>query len=270
MGLIGAHLHSRFLEPSGPADAATLNAIVAASGAEVVAFGAPLSTAAGRERAPQIVAQWLDADAGVKALPVINTFALPREAQDEEGIRDLFAAMAPAFSGRPSVLAVAGANEPLTQGRRWRSVDDAEERVRLEHRLWHETSDLPFCHKFTNPRINVAGADWALLETFWTESQDAICYDWYEANGDTVETARRLQALGDRLGKPVYIMEIAVLGNSVATFLDVARHVDAVVLYQLLATENGHDERFAAYSIGAGGEVRARPPAALIAAPDRP
>lgn len=264
-GLVGALVHSRWLHPSSPVPLEHLADLVRGQGLEVVPVGLPLGDAEGRAAALPRLERWLELTAGIPALPSINTFALPPAQQDADGLRAVFQRVAPVVDGRDAqVLAILGANEPLTKGKKWANAALAEDRVRLEHRLWHEVSDQPFCHKFTNPRINVAGADWPMLERLWTEAQDAICYDWYASNGDTLETLDYLLALGKRLGKPVHIPEVAVPADAPEVLQAMAHKVDTVAIYQLLSSAGGEDERLSCFVLR-GAAFDRRGPADMLA-----
>jgi hypothetical protein len=263
-GLVGAHLHSRWLDPASPLGQDALLRLARDTGLQMVAFGAPLATAEGRAAAPSILDRWLGGLGATRAVPEFNTLALPAADQQRAGLQRLFAGVAPVLGRHDNVLLAAGANEPLTKGRAW-SASEAEQRVRAEHDAWHAASDVPFCHKFTNPRINAPGLDWGALERLWAEAQDAICYDWYASNGDTIGTLDQLRALGQRLHKPLYVLETAVPGDDPRTLADMARRADGVCVYQLLASPGGEDERLAAWVARPGG-MQARPPAAMLRA----
>lgn len=265
-GLVGAHVHSRWLAPASPLSREQLLGLVEASGLEVVGFGAPLLGPEARAASPATVGAWLAAVAPRPALPQLNTFALPGPLQGEHGILALFEHHAAALEGHANALAAVGGNEPLTRGRGWASAADAEQRVRMEYRLWHEVSGLPFCHKFTNPSVNAAGAGWAMMEGLWRDSQDAICYDWYPSNRDTLATLDRLRALGRALGKPVYVLESEVPGDDPAVMAQLAARADAVVLFQLLGTPGGEYPHLAAWTLQPDGKVQPRAPLAVLPA----
>lgn len=264
--LVGAVLHSRWLDPASPLGHGDLLRLAQDTGVQVMPFGVPLR-GAGRAEAARVTEEWLARTeaAGIRTLPTIHTLLLPRAEQTPDGIRALFAELAPAIGRHGNVVAVIGANEPLTKGKQWPSPADAEARVRLEYRLWHEVSDAPFCHKFTNPRIDTPGTDWAMLERLWAGAQDAICYDWYASNQDTLETLDRLRELGRRLGKPVHVAEAAVPGNDPARLRAMAERADTLSVYQLLGTPGGEDERHAAWLHTAGG-FRPRAQAGMLQA----
>jgi hypothetical protein len=185
-------------------------------------------------------------------IPQLNTLALPTEQQNEEGLRALFATWAPIFAQHSHVLLVAGANEPLTKGKGWASAQEAIDRVALEHRLWGEVSSQPFCHKFTPPRINTEGLDWAKLGQLWEANQDAICYDWYPGNKDPLSTLDHLRAEGQRVGKPIHVLETRVPEDDPAVLRDMARGLGSVSIYQLAATAGGSEEKFGAWLLRDG------------------
>jgi len=262
--LLGAHLHSRFLAPASPVNAAELAAWAREDGLQMVAVGVPLTGPGGPATGLASLATWLDAAQGLPTIPEFNTFTLPATRQDAAGLRQVFAVIDSALQGRSGVVAAVGGNEPLSAARGWKSPAEAAARVALEHQLWHALgSDVPFCHKFTNPRIDPAGTTWADLDALWTDHQDAICYDWYASNGDTLATLDHLRDLGDQLGKPVYILEAAVPLNQPSLRDAMASRVDALLLYPWLAPDRGEDARLAMWSLGTDGSRAPGPAAAL-------
>jgi hypothetical protein len=236
---------------------------VRAAGLGWVTFGAPVGLVPWRD-VPLAAERFLEAMAPLPAAVQFNTLRLPPDRQGPDGLREAFAAWAPAMEQHSNVVLVVGANEPLTRGKGW-SPDHAEQRVRAEYEAWHQLSRLPFCHKFTNPHINPAGMDWPRMESLWATAQDAVCYDWYGSNKDSLDTLESLRELGQRLQKPVYVLEAAVPGNDPAFLAQMAARVDGVSLYQMFTSPGGEDERHAAFLVD-DGEVRERAPGAMLRA----
>jgi hypothetical protein len=262
-GLVGATLHSRWLDPRAPVPQERVAALVREAGLQVLPFGVPVGDAEARASAPAAVDAWLARVAPLPTIPSINTFALPRAQQTREGLRAFFAPLAAVLARHPDVLVVAGANEPLTRGKGWASPADAEARLRLDSEAWHDVSPLPFCHKFTNPRVDTPGTDWAMLDRLWGETEDAICYDWYAPSGDAPSTMDHLRDLGARLGKPVHVLEAAIPGGDPGLLRQLAQRADTFSVYQLLATSGGEDERLAAW-VWDGSALREQGPGAML------
>lgn len=264
-GRVGFLLHSRWIEPTSPLDMPALAGWVRGLQPQVVPFGVPLREFLDGDMQPfERTQSWMSLTEGLAVVPSINTFRLPAAMQTRSSLQGLFADIAPMLEGDPDVLVVAGANEPLTRGKAWPSAEAAAERVRMEYDAWHAVSDAPFCHKFTNPRSNVAGAGWEMMEALWASHQDAICYDWYAGAGDTIGTLDRLRDLGQRLGKPVHILEAVVPGNDPAALQAMASRVSSISVYQVLGEPGGEDERLAAYVLQ-DGAFQVRAPGTMLA-----
>jgi hypothetical protein len=256
---VGAHVHSAWLAPRSPVSQDQLVDLVRRSNVQVVPFGVPLGDAAARAATPSTIAAWLDKLGDLPAIAELNTFALPKDQQTEQGIRALFRTVAPVLAAHGNVILVAGANEPLTAGKGWPSPEAAEARVRLEHSLWHEVSTIPFCHKLTPPTVDVAGIDWARIEGLWRDAQDAICYDWFEGNKDPLTTFDRLREVGDRFGKPVHVLETAVPRQDPATFARMKQGLASISLYQLLSEQDSGDAKFGVWLRTSDGFVQSAP-----------
>jgi hypothetical protein len=253
--LVGAHVHSIWLEHDSSLSNEALAALVQRERLQVASVAIPLGGPVADRLAPRVAERWLDAVPGVPAIVQLNTFRLSDEQQDPASLGELFASIAPALELHPNVRLVVGANEPLTQGRDWLAPEEAVKRVQLEHRLWHEHSALPFCHKFTSPSYNDDGLGWGEMETLWRTSQEAVCYVWYP-DTDGASTLERVKAYAKALGKPVHILEAAVPRHDPALLRSLAEGADTLVLYHLVGTGN-MDPRFPAWWLDPDGlEIR--------------
>lgn len=249
---IGAHVHSVWLEHDSPMDVEDLAALVQSESHGVASFAVPLGGARAEELAPVVAQRALEAFDGLPAVVQLNTFRLHEDAQTKEHLAALFRHIASALQD-PDVLVVVGGNEPLSKGKEWLRPQDAADRVRMEYAAWHAASDAPFCHKFTAPKFN-DGVGWDVMEQLWRDSQDALCYVWYE-DTDDLATLDRLRGLSVELGKPLHILEARVPGNDPALLRAMAAQADTFVLYHLVADER-MDSRFPAFVLRDGSLER--------------
>lgn len=238
--MLGAHLHSKFLDPNSGLTLPQLADRVTSTGLEVVPFGVPLT----HPQAPAIVRSFLASLGERPAVVQIDTSrVLPLVATDDE-VRAVFEPYA--FLGsHANVRLVAGFNEPLSASKGWASAAQAEARVRQEYRVWHQVSHLPFCHKFTHPVINVGQLSFTTMQGLWSTGQDAVCYDFYPdpARGrDPWNLTDSLRQWADQRAKPVHILETAIPGADPALLRDMTERVvtvhgsDSVSVYHLLTT----------------------------------
>jgi hypothetical protein len=238
--MLGAHLHSKFLNPDSGLTVPQLADRVASTGLEVVPFGAPLT----HPQHTTLVRGFLASLGERPAVVQLDTSkVLPLFPTDDE-VRAVFAPYA--FLGsHANVRLVTGFNEPLSASKGWATAAQAEARVRQEYRVWHQVSHLPFCHKFTHPVINVQSLSFTTMQGLWSTGQDAVCYDFYPdpARGrDPWNLTDSLRAWADQRAKPVHILETAIPDADPVLLRNMTERVvtvhgsDSVSVYHLLTT----------------------------------
>jgi hypothetical protein len=213
--LLGAHIHAAWLHPSRFSQD-QLKERIDATGLNVVTFG----VSAFMNGAANTAGALLDTIGPLPATLQVNTCSdgdhrsAPRNRTDAE-LRDIFEE----FAALPhaNLRAVVGCNEPLTKA--WPTRGDALYRVQQEARVWRALSDVPICHKITNPLSNDNTAEgtgariaWPAIEALWDAHQDAICYDWYRGP-DFNHTLDYLKAQADQRGMRIHILEANIPGG---------------------------------------------------------